>query len=63
MNNGRISDRILDADTMSEIQQIIAEGSFYGMQTFDQSLLRLVQMGIVTIDARWTRRRSRTTSA
>jgi twitching motility protein PilT len=34
---------------MSDITQIIAQGSYYGMQTFDQSLLRLVQMGIVSI--------------
>ena len=49
VNNGRIAERILNPDAMSEIQQIISEGSYYGMQTFDQSLLRLVQMGIVTI--------------
>jgi twitching motility protein PilT len=47
--NGRIAERILNPDTMSDIPQIIAQGSYYGMQTFDQSLLRLVQLGIVTI--------------
>jgi twitching motility protein PilT len=49
VNNGRIAERILNPDAMSEIQQIISEGSYYGMQTFDQSLLRLVQMGVITI--------------
>jgi len=49
VSNGRIAERILNPDTMSEINQIIAQGSYYGMQTFDQSLLRLVQMGIVSI--------------
>jgi twitching motility protein PilT len=47
--NGRIAERILNPDMMSEIAQIIAQGSYYGMQTFDQSLLRLVQTGIVSI--------------
>ncbi len=49
VSNGRIAERILNADAMGEIAQIIAQGSYYGMQTFDQSLLRLVQMGIVSI--------------
>jgi twitching motility protein PilT len=49
VSNGRIAERILNPDTMSDITQIIAQGSYYGMQTFDQSLLRLVQMGIVSI--------------
>jgi twitching motility protein PilT len=49
VSNGRIAERILNPDSMGEINQIIAQGSYYGMQTFDQSLLRLVQMGIVSI--------------
>ena len=50
VNNGRIADRILDADRTSEIHEIIADGDYYGMQTFDQSLLGLVRNGMVTVD-------------
>jgi twitching motility protein PilT len=50
VNNGRVADRIVDANMTSEIQEVIAESGFYGMQTFDQSLLQLVQNGLVHID-------------
>ena len=36
---GRVFDKIVNADETHEIEQIIAEGEYYGMQTFDQSLL------------------------
>jgi twitching motility protein PilT len=49
VSNGRIAERILNPDAMGEINQIIAQGSYYGMQTFDQSLLSLVQRGDVSI--------------
>jgi len=48
--NGRIAERILKSELTAEIQDIVAEGSFYGMQTFDQSLLQLVQRELVTIE-------------
>jgi twitching motility protein PilT len=48
--NGRIADRILDSKKTSEIHSIIAEGEYYGMQTFDQSLLTLVLQGLVTAE-------------
>ena len=50
VNNGRTAERILDPDRTSEIEEIIAEGSFYGMQTFDQSLLGLVMKRLVTTE-------------
>jgi twitching motility protein PilT len=50
VNNGRVADRIIDPDMTSEIAGIIAESGFYGMQTFDQSLLGLVQSGLIHID-------------
>ena len=34
----------------SEIHEIIADGEYYGMQTFDQSLLGLVRNGLVTVE-------------
>jgi twitching motility protein PilT len=50
VNNGRIADRIMDEKRTHEILDIIAEGGFYGMQTFDQSLLTLVQEDVVTVE-------------
>jgi len=49
VSNGRVADRIVDSETTSEIHQIIREGEFYGMQTFDQSLFSLVTKELVTI--------------
>jgi twitching motility protein PilT len=49
VTNGRVSDRILSPNTTSEIHEIIEEGEFYGMQTFDQSLLQLVVDGMVSV--------------
>jgi twitching motility protein PilT len=48
VSNGRVRERIMKAEATTELADIIAEGSFYGMQTFDQSLLRLVLEGLVT---------------
>jgi len=45
---GRVFDRIVDPEATDEIVDVIAEGSFYGMQTFDQALVHLVRDGIVT---------------
>ena len=44
---GRVYDRIIDPSATIEIRDLIAEGSFYGMQTFDQALVRLVHDGLV----------------
>jgi twitching motility protein PilT len=33
-----------------EITDVMAEGEFYGMQTFDQSLVALVMEGLITED-------------
>ena len=45
---GRVYDRIIDPVATIEIRDIIAEGAFYGMQTFDQALVKLVREGLVT---------------
>jgi twitching motility protein PilT len=47
VNTGRTAERILDPTRTSEIAEVVAEGSFYGMQTFDQALLELVRSGQV----------------
>ncbi len=40
--NGRIQQCILDPNKGGEIHEIIADGEYYGMQTFDQSLVELI---------------------
>ena len=39
----RIRDFILDAEQTGQIHEAIAEGEYYGMQTYDQALLKLVE--------------------
>jgi twitching motility protein PilT len=49
---GRIADCIVDPDSPGEsIEEQIAGGSYYGMQTFDQSLFQLVQSGTITLQS------------
>jgi twitching motility protein PilT len=50
VNTGRIAERIADAEKTSEIHDVIADGNYYGMITFDQSLLELVKQGKVAVD-------------
>jgi twitching motility protein PilT len=50
VNTGRVAERIADPDKTSEIHDVIADGAYYGMLSFDQSLLQLVQSGTVAID-------------
>jgi twitching motility protein PilT len=44
---GRIQDLILNPEETGRITEVIAEGEFYGMQTFDQSLLKGVMAGLI----------------
>ncbi|HEX5147045.1 MAG TPA: PilT/PilU family type 4a pilus ATPase [Conexibacter sp.] len=46
---GRARDMILDPDQTGRLREVIAEGEFYGMQTFDQALLGHVQAGRVAM--------------
>lgn len=48
--NGRIADMIVNPEMTSQIEHVIEEGEYYGMQTFDQHLLRLIREGVVTFD-------------
>ncbi len=43
VTTGRIGDFITDPEQTGQIQTAIAEGEYYGMQTFDQALLKLIQ--------------------
>src|SRR5262245_53322804 len=45
---GRIQDLILNPDETGRITEVISEGDFYGMQTFDQALLGYVLDGAVS---------------
>lgn len=51
VNTGRIAERIVDPDRTHEIKDVLADGHFYGMTTFDQSLLILLQEGKITTEA------------
>ena len=50
VSNGRVFEAIVDPDQTRMIPDIIAEGDFYGMQTFDQHLLEMFEGGLVTMD-------------
>ena len=45
---GRVQDLILNPQETGRITEVIAEGEYYGMQTFDQALLGHVTAGKVT---------------
>jgi twitching motility protein PilT len=47
--NGRIQQCILDPTSRDDIPEIIADGEWYGMQTFDQSLARLFEQGEIDL--------------
>jgi twitching motility protein PilT len=51
INTGRIADAITDPDKTSTISQLIADGAYYGMQTFDTHLVALIRDGIITLEA------------
>jgi twitching motility protein PilT len=50
VNTGRTAEAIAEPDRTSELHSIIAEGGFYGMQTFDQHLVELYRDGVVTLE-------------
>ena len=47
---GRVRDMIVNPDETGRLHEVIAEGGYYGMQTFDQALLSHVQAGRVAMD-------------
>jgi twitching motility protein PilT len=48
VGTGRVFERILSPDRTHELETVIADGGYYGMQTFDQSLLELYRRGDIT---------------
>ena len=47
--NGRIQQAIVDPALTADIEGIVADGEYYGMRTFDQSLVDLVAAGSVDL--------------
>ena len=45
----RINEFILDPAQLGQVEDAVAEGGYYGMQTFDQHLLELYRSGEVTL--------------
>jgi twitching motility protein PilT len=45
---GRVRDMILNPDETGRLHEVVAEGGYYGMQTFDQHLLELLQGGKIS---------------
>jgi twitching motility protein PilT len=50
ISTGRIYERIIDPESTIEIRDVIAEGTYYGMQTFDQALVKMVKDGLINED-------------
>jgi len=47
---GRVRDMIMNPEETGRLHEVISEGGYYGMQTFDQALLTHVQAGRVAMD-------------
>jgi twitching motility protein PilT len=47
---GRVRDMIADPKETGKLGEVIAEGSYYGMQTFDQALFHHLKAGRITMD-------------
>lgn len=50
INHGRTAEAIVDPASQPPIVDLIAEGGYYRMQTFDQHLFELVRDRVVTVD-------------
>ena len=47
---GRVRDMIMNPEETGKLSDVVAEGAYYGMQTFDQALLGHMQAGRVTME-------------
>ena len=45
-----MAERIADPVLTHELPDIITDGAYYGMETFDQAILRLAASGIITFE-------------
>jgi twitching motility protein PilT len=51
VNTGRVTEAIADSDKTSTITDLVRDGTFYGMQTFDQHLVMLIRDGVISLEA------------
>jgi twitching motility protein PilT len=49
VTNGRVQQAIVDPTMTGDIDRIVADGAYYGMTTFDQSLVGLIESGTITL--------------
>ncbi|MHB1853601.1 MAG: type IV pilus twitching motility protein PilT [Acidimicrobiales bacterium] len=49
--NGRVQASILEPQRATELAELVSEGDYYGMRSFDQSLYDLFEAGTITLDA------------
>jgi twitching motility protein PilT len=49
--NGRVQNWITDSESRQDVQEIIATGDYYGMHSFDQSILDLYEKGFIDLRA------------
>jgi twitching motility protein PilT len=54
MMTGRVHDMILDPKLTGQLREVVAEGGYYGMQTFDQHLLKHLRAGRITYEEAMT---------
>jgi twitching motility protein PilT len=47
---GRVKDMIMDPEQTGRLPEVIADGGYYGMQTFDQALFEHLKAGRVTME-------------
>jgi twitching motility protein PilT len=50
VSTGRVAERIIQP-SLGSLGEVISEGGFYGMQTFDQSISGLYEAGVVDTSA------------
>ncbi|MGA9597623.1 MAG: type IV pili twitching motility protein PilT, partial [Acidimicrobiia bacterium] len=46
----RTFDYVMDPDRTGRLEEVMAEGAYYGMKTFDQSLLAMFREGTITFE-------------
>ena len=49
--NGRIQEWIVNPGARAGVQEIIEGGEYYGMHTFDQSLIEMIERGLIDVRA------------
>lgn len=50
VSTGRVRDLILEPNRSEDLNKVIGEGEYYGMQTFDQALIQRVNQGLISMD-------------